>query len=56
MHQLDYELGFISEDEYGDWNSADGMGRAKAALIGCNTKCSIAHPFNKSKRNCFRRL
>ncbi len=33
-----------------DWNNADGRGRAKAAFLACNAKCSVAHPFNKSKR------
>ena len=49
MNKLDYELGFSSAD--GDWNNADGMLAAKAALVACNTKCNISHPFNRGKRD-----
>ena len=48
MHQVDYELGLVQSEE---WDSADGMGAAKAALVICNGGCLTKHPFNKSKRN-----
>jgi hypothetical protein len=47
MHQLDYELGFISEDEEEDFSEAGG---AKALRHACGLKCNITHAFSKSKR------
>ena len=46
MHQVDYQLGLYSagEDEY---ENADG----KVLLAACNTKCTLAHPFSKTKRD-----
>lgn len=49
MNRIDYELGFASAD--GSWNNADGLGAAKAVLVGCNTKCNAAHPFSRTKRD-----
>jgi hypothetical protein len=49
MNQIDYELGLASKCNE-DFDSADGMGAAKAGLIACNAKCIASHPLSKSKR------
>jgi len=44
MHIVDYQLGLNPVES---WSNGDGA----AALAACNTKCTVAHPFNSTKRD-----